>query len=400
MDDLDIEALLDAPLKSKLTKTLSSSSSSSRKDGREYHHKEHDRHRHYSRGRSRSPDNRHISSSAKVDPYKMPLSEAQRDRRTVFVRQLAQRVRSADLHAFFSRAGGVRDARLVYDRISGRSKGIGYVEFVDEQAVKKALAMNGERLCGIPVIVELTETEKNRLAEEAAEASRRQSNPAPVSSNYSSSFYNSTKVFVGGLHPSLGEPDIRRVFEPFGDIESVQMTTEGSAHIRFRTSSDAAMAVDQMNGFLLANRPIRVGILRERSDGTSTVQYGKVGEVFTSNNLDDSETQGLTLTAQKRADLMRKLARQDSDKQEQSLVKLTGMYNPSEETELHWEYSIADDVREECARFGKIVEIKVPKTAGGEVFVKFETQAAAQAAISALNGRWFAGSQITACLQP
>lgn len=40
----------------------------------------------------------------------------------------------------------------------------GYVEFYDETSVQNALALSGQKLLGIPVLVQLSEAEKNRLA--------------------------------------------------------------------------------------------------------------------------------------------------------------------------------------------------------------------------------------------
>lgn len=51
------------------------------------------------------------------------ISVDEKDSRTVFVQQLAQRVRSKDLKEFFERAGPVANASIVKDRISQRSKG-------------------------------------------------------------------------------------------------------------------------------------------------------------------------------------------------------------------------------------------------------------------------------------
>lgn len=51
------------------------------------------------------------------------LSEHDRDQRTVFVIQLAARLTTSELRDFFSKVGRVRDARIVSDRNSRRSKG-------------------------------------------------------------------------------------------------------------------------------------------------------------------------------------------------------------------------------------------------------------------------------------
>lgn len=44
---------------------------------------------------------------------------------------------------------------------------VGYVEFYEEVSVQNALALSGQKLLGIPVMVSLSEAEKNRLALQA-----------------------------------------------------------------------------------------------------------------------------------------------------------------------------------------------------------------------------------------
>lgn len=59
-----------------------------------------------------------------------PLTEDERDKRTVFVQQLAARLRSKELIAFFEKVGPVKEAQIVKDRVSGRSKGYVFVPFL------------------------------------------------------------------------------------------------------------------------------------------------------------------------------------------------------------------------------------------------------------------------------
>ena len=63
------------------------------------------------------------------------VSAEERDARTVFIMQLARNVTIRDIMDFFSKVGQVLDVRLISDRNSRRSKGIGYVEFTDKSAV-------------------------------------------------------------------------------------------------------------------------------------------------------------------------------------------------------------------------------------------------------------------------
>ena len=63
------------------------------------------------------------------------ITQEERDARTVFIMQLARNVTIRDIQDFFSKVGQVRDVRLISDRNSRRSKGIGYVEFTNPSAV-------------------------------------------------------------------------------------------------------------------------------------------------------------------------------------------------------------------------------------------------------------------------
>jgi hypothetical protein len=66
-------------------------------------------------GRPRSPDRRRNKTPEPTDD--------ERDRRTVFVQQLAARLRTKELKTFFEQVGPVVEAQIVKDRISQRSKG-------------------------------------------------------------------------------------------------------------------------------------------------------------------------------------------------------------------------------------------------------------------------------------
>jgi len=78
-------------------------------------------HRHSGEHRRGKEDERH-EQPRKRDGTP-PLTEDERDRRTVFVQQLAARLRTRELKEFFEKVGAVTEAQIVKDRISQRSKG-------------------------------------------------------------------------------------------------------------------------------------------------------------------------------------------------------------------------------------------------------------------------------------
>jgi RNA recognition motif-containing protein len=67
----------------------------------------------------------------------------------IFVAGLSFKANDADLANMFEEYGNVSSARIISDRISGRSKGFGFVEIDDEDAARRAIAeLNGKEVDG------------------------------------------------------------------------------------------------------------------------------------------------------------------------------------------------------------------------------------------------------------
>ncbi|KAF4623561.1 hypothetical protein D9613_001775 [Agrocybe pediades] len=304
--------------------------------------------------------------------------------RSVFVSQLAARLTARDLGYFFEDKlgeGTVMDSRIVTDRLSRRSKGIGYVEFRSIDLVEKALALSGTVVMGLPIMVQLTESERNKL-------------------------HPGDGLYVGSLHFNLTESDIKQVFEPFGELEFVDLhrdpmtgRSKGYAFVQYKRAEDARMALEQMEGFELAGRTLRVNTVHEKG----TVKYTQ------QDSLD--EAGGGNLNAASRQALMQKLARTETapslpepaprvnipQSMQSRSVLLKNMFDPEEETEKDWDKDLADDVKVECEnKYGPVAAIKVEKDTQGEIYVKFDSVETAKKAIQGLNGRWFGGRQVSA----
>ncbi|KAJ5765008.1 RNA-binding protein rsd1 [Penicillium odoratum] len=426
------------------------------------------------RSRSRSPrDDRHYRPSRREreeerrprrerdgrrntprrSPSKSPeLNEDERDKRTIFVQQLAARLRTKELMAFFEKVGPVKEAQIVKDRVSGRSKGVGYVEFKSEESVPGAIQLTGQKLLGIPIIAQLTEAEKNRQARNP-EASSGPQHSAPFH-----------RLYVGNVHFSITENDLQNVFEPFGELEFVQLQkdetsrSKGYAFVQFRDPNQAREALEKMNGFDLAGRAIRVGLGNDkftpdsnstRPQGPSASQTNFQGSSFSghggrgvqaggSNNfdraggresekgtgasaLDDTDVAGVNFNNYSRDALMRKLARTDepepsADEKQKMLrpktetkplpvnvnmasrcVLLRNMFDAAEEEGEAWIKELEDDVRSECEeKYGHVVHISLDPSSQGDIYLKFDRVQGGENAIKGLNGRFFGGRTITA----
>ncbi|XP_067096185.1 RNA-binding protein 39b isoform X3 [Osmerus mordax] len=389
------------------------------------------------RSRSRSPFRKDKS------PVRQPidnLTPEERDARTVFCMQLAARIRPRDLEDFFSAVGKVRDVRMISDRNSRRSKGIAYIEFLEANSVPLAIGLTGQRLLGVPIIVQASQAEKNRAA--AMANNLQKGNAGPM------------RLYVGSLHFNITEDMLRGIFEPFGRIESIQLMmdsetgrSKGYGFISFADAECAKKALEQLNGFELAGRPMKVGHVTERTDASTASS-------FLDN--DELERTGIDLGTTGRLQLMARLAEgtglQIPPAAQQALqmsgsipfgnmaaaataaaaaaaaaatpsmnlgssmnqamnlptqplathcLQLSNMFNPQSENEPGWDIEIQDDVIEECNKHGGIVHIYVDKNSPqGNVYVKCPTIPTAMAAVNALHGRWFAGKMITAAYVP
>jgi RNA recognition motif-containing protein len=73
----------------------------------------------------------------------------------LYVGSLSYDTNDDGLKEFFSQAGTVTSASVIMDKMSGRSKGFGFVEMASEEEAKKAVEMlNGKELDGRTLIVD------------------------------------------------------------------------------------------------------------------------------------------------------------------------------------------------------------------------------------------------------
>lgn len=188
-------------------------------------------------------------------------------------------------------------------------------------------------------------------------------------------------------------------------------------NLQYHNADDAKKALEQLNGFELAGRPMKVGNVTERLDmNTSSL------------DTDEMDRSGIDLGATGRLQLMFKLAEgaglavpqaaanallatapQPAPIQTQTQTPaiatqcfmLSNMFDPRTETNPAWDSEIRDDVIDECSKHGGVLHIFVDKASPtGNVYVKCPSITTAVLAVNALHGRWFAGRVITAAYVP
>ncbi|KAL1207912.1 Splicing factor U2af large subunit B [Cardamine amara subsp. amara] len=362
-----------------------------------------------------------------------PEADPERDQRTVFAYQMPLKATERDVYEFFSKAGKVRDVRLIMDRNSRRSKGVGYIEFYDVMSVPMAIALAGQLFLGQPVMVKPSEAEKNLAQSNTTTGGVGGTGPVD------------RKLYVGNLHFNMTELQLRQIFEPFGPVELVQLPLDletgqckGFGFIQFAQLEHSKAAQIALNGKLeIAGRTIKVSSV---SDHISTQDNAPKSADF-----DDDDGGGLALNAHSRAMLMQKLDRTgiatsivgplgvpalngtalnqpgmnpgfptsmlpttaipsfvtEPIGQPSECLLLKNMFDPATETEPDFEIDIKEDVAEECRKYGEVHHIYVDKkNSAGLVYLRFESVQAAAAAQRAMHMRWFAQKMISATFMP
>ncbi|XP_011014282.1 PREDICTED: RNA-binding protein 39-like isoform X1 [Populus euphratica] len=416
-------------------------------EGRERRERSRSRSRRYEsdnreRGREREIDTRESRRFKEKKEVVEPEADPERDQRTVFVYQMPLKATERDVYEFFSKAGKVRDVRLIMDRNSRRSKGVGYVEFYDAMSVPMAITLSGQLLLGQPVMVKPSEAEKN-LVQPSASGGGTGGVAGPFGAV-------DRKLYVGNLHFNMTEMQLRQLFEPFGIVELVQLPLDletgqckGFGFVQFTQLEDAKAAQNALNGKLeIAGRTIKVSSVTEHG--------GQQDSGVKSADFDDDDGGGLALNAQSRALLMQKLDRTGTatsiagslgvpllngsapNQQAISLpvngqtnigaaafpalvlpspayesigkpsecLLLKNMFDPATETEPDFDLDIKEDVEEECSRYGQVKHIWVDKNSAGHVYLHFDSMEAAARAQRAMHMRWFAQRSILAVFMP
>mmetsp|Transcript_103626 Transcript_103626/g.292462 ORF Transcript_103626/g.292462 Transcript_103626/m.292462 type:complete len:432 (-) Transcript_103626:88-1383(-) len=301
------------------------------------------------------------------------IDDATRGDRTVMVSSLAVKADERDIYEFFTSSGSlkVRDVQIIRDARTGRSKGVGYIEFYSQEFALKALTMNGQPIRGHNVSVQPSHAEKNRMAAATATGG---------SLDLASPAEPPMRLFVGGLVDGLAsvtDEVLRKLFAPFGEIDLIEMH-QGFAFIQFRRASDARNAMASMNNFPLADGDLKVGVAA--SDMQPSVGHAAGGRAqipALGNGV--SEDPGMP----------------------SPYVALHGMFSPAEvnlKTDPNFYSELEEEIEEECQKFGRAKSVHAgrQKNEHGTVWVRFGGIPSATNCRTALDKRWFGGRQIHA----
>lgn len=178
----------------------------------------------------------------------------------LFVGNLPFNVDSAELAGLFERAGNVEVVEVIYDKITGRSRGFGFVTMSTAAEVEAAeQQFNGYELDGRPLRVN-------------------SGPPPPKDDNFSrgprgggGGGDSSNRVYVGNLSWGVDDLALESLFNEQGKVLEAKVVydresgrSRGFGFVTYSSSEEVNNAIDSLNGVDLNGRQIRVTVAEAR----------------------------------------------------------------------------------------------------------------------------------------
>ncbi|XP_071720795.1 polyadenylate-binding protein RBP45-like [Rutidosis leptorrhynchoides] len=197
---------------------------------------------------------------------------------TIFVGDLAADVTDYTLQETFRAVyPSVKSAKVVTDRITGRTKGYGFVKFGDETEQLHAMTEMNGRLCSTrPMRIGPAANKNIASGQQYPKASYQNTQGTQNDEDP-----NNTTVFVGGLDPNISDDHLKQVFSQYGQLVHVKIPVgKRCGFVQFADRSCAEEALRMLQGTVIGGQTVRLSWGRSPSNKQPQVdqsQYNGAG---------------------------------------------------------------------------------------------------------------------------
>ncbi|XP_059456172.1 splicing factor U2af large subunit B isoform X2 [Corylus avellana] len=339
-----------------------------------------------------------------VMPVQAMTQQATRHARRVYVGGLPPTANEQSVATFFSHVmaaiggntAGPGDA--VVNVYINHEKKFAFVEMRSVEEASNAMALDGIIFEGAPVKVRRPSDYNPSLA---ATLGPSQPNPnlnlaaVGLTPGSAGGLEGPDRIFVGGLPYYFTEIQIRELLETFGPLRGFDLVkdretgnSKGYAFCVYQDLSVTDIACAALNGIKMGDKTLTV---RRANQGASQPK---------------PEQENVLLHAQQQIALQKLMLQPAAVATK--VVCLTQVVSPDELKDDDDYQDILEDMREECGKFGALVNLVIPRPQPngeplpgvGKVFLEYADIDGSAKARSGLNGRKFGGNQVVAVFYP
>ncbi|KAJ1287325.1 hypothetical protein BS78_02G001100 [Paspalum vaginatum] len=203
------------------------------------------------------------------DATKSHMDDGASSHHTIFVGDLAYDVTEYMLHHLFkARYPSVKGAKVIFDRLTGRSKGYGFVHFGDVNEQMQAMTeMNGAYCSTRPMRIGPAPNKKTFVHNKQGTDSYHD--------------LNNSRIFVGHLNKSVTDEDLMQAFSPYGELVDVKILEgKGCGFVTYSNRASAEEAIKMLNGSQLGGNAMKLSWGRRsanKENQRNGDQYGRPG---------------------------------------------------------------------------------------------------------------------------
>ncbi|XP_045913306.1 embryonic polyadenylate-binding protein A-like isoform X3 [Micropterus dolomieu] len=181
----------------------------------------------------------------------------------VYIKNFGEDYTDEKLKEVFSVFGRTLSVRVMKDE-RGRSRGFGFVNYANHEDAQKAVdEMNGKDINGKIIYVGRAQKRLERQGELKRKFDQIKQDRIQR--------YQGVNLYVKNLDDSIDDERLRKEFAPYGTITSAKVMTDGSqskgfGFVCFSSPEEATKAVTEMNGRIVATKPLYVALAQRREE--------------------------------------------------------------------------------------------------------------------------------------
>ncbi|XP_069813424.1 polyadenylate-binding protein 1-B-like [Dendropsophus ebraccatus] len=181
----------------------------------------------------------------------------------LYIKNFGENMDDERLKELFCKYGPTVSVKVMTDE-SGKSKGFGFVCFEKhEDAVKAVDEMNGTEVNGKAIYVGRAQKKSERQAELRKRYEQIKQERVARSQG--------VNLYIKNIADCIDDRRLFQVFSPFGTITSAKVMMEGGrskgfGFVCFSSPREATKAVTEMNGRIVASKPLYVALAQRRKD--------------------------------------------------------------------------------------------------------------------------------------